>query len=80
MTDNSVSDFIRTTLAPLIRMDERDVLPEVQLGSFPTWDSLSALKLLMAIEEIYSVRVDPEQLFACETVNDLTLYVKGLSA
>lgn len=78
MTDNSVSDFIRTTLAPLIRMNERDVLPEVQLGSFPTWDSLSALQLLMAIEEFYSVRVEPEQLFACETVNDLARYVKGL--
>ena len=80
MDNNIISNFITETLAPLIRINQRDIFAEARLDSFPTWDSLSALQLLMAIEKKYDVKIDPAQLFVCESVNDLVKFVEGLSS
>ena len=50
-------------------------------GDLPGWDSLGHLTLMNAIERVYSVSVDMEEMIAIETVLDIRalLTEKGIS-
>tara|TARA_B110000438_G_C15763292_1_gene628330 strand:- start:1172 stop:1405 length:234 start_codon:yes stop_codon:yes gene_type:complete len=50
-------------------------------GDLPGWDSLGHLNLMNAIERVYSVSVDMEEMIAIETVLDIRalLTEKGIS-
>ena len=50
-------------------------------GDLPGWDSLGHLNLMNALERVYSVSVDMEEMIAIETVLDIRalLTEKGIS-
>tara|TARA_B110000116_G_scaffold245371_1_gene236433 strand:+ start:199 stop:432 length:234 start_codon:yes stop_codon:yes gene_type:complete len=50
-------------------------------GDLPGWDSLGHLNLMNALEEVYSVSLDMEEMISIETVLDIRalLTEKGIS-
>ena len=78
MDDNKISKFIQDELTLFLRIESKYIQLDTEFESFPTWDSFSALQLLIAIEATYKVKLDPGRMFTCKTVSDLIDYVEAL--
>ena len=45
--------------------------PDTRFRELPGWDSLAALSVIAAVDAVYGVQLDAEQLRQCHTVCDL---------
>ena len=48
-----------------------DLNPSTQFKNLPEWDSMSALMLIVMFDQKYSIKITPNNIANCETINDL---------
>ena len=58
-------------LAEAIGADEAAVPEEARLGSFPRWDSLAHLRLILALEAKIGRQLDPDEAVRIESLADI---------
>jgi len=55
-----------------------DNFSDLRLGDFKEWDSLGNFNLLLAIEEMYEIRFDIEDMSALKSVQDFSQRLDSL--
>lgn len=67
------------TVFPTAKIDQNFM--ELELNSFPEWDSLGNLNLLLAVEEFYGVRFASEEMSEIKSIRSLVIGLskKGIS-
>lgn len=63
-------EFIKG-LAHIMECGGEKVKPECRLDSLGHWDSMSAMQVLVLIDEVYAKEVHGRDVIACETVEQL---------
>lgn len=69
------NDFL-SFIADILEVNESEISMDTEYKSFPKWDSLMMLSLVMEIESEYSVTIPIEKVGSIKTVADLYSYVK----
>jgi len=72
---NALHDiFIKTFPTAIIP----DNFADLGVGDFKEWDSLGNFNLLLAIEEVYGIRFDMEDMSSLKTVRDFSQRLTSL--
>ena len=72
----SQSDEFRKGFAHLLECDAGKVVPEADLGTIGTWDSMSVMQVQVLIDEIYMKEVDARAISKCVTFADVLALVE----
>lgn len=73
ITFENVRDIIVNTLS----CDAEQITPETNLFEDLEADSLEAVELSMALEEVFGTGIDDEDMANIKTVNDIVEYIKN---
>jgi acyl carrier protein len=76
---SSPSEKLRALAAHILQID---VAPDQQIerASCARWDSLNHLRLIMAVEEEFGVRLEPDEIANIASLADLQTMLDGKSA
>ena len=69
--DNAVSTLVATTLG--ISLEK--VNDDLAYGAVPEWDSFSHVRLMLALEDAFSVTIDEEEMIELTTVRAIRRFV-----
>ena len=58
-------------MAEALNADIVSVPSDARVGDFEPWDSLVHLRLILALEEVIQQRLDPDEIVAIESLNDI---------
>jgi len=67
----SVSETVSRLVARTVRVPAAEVSPSDEFESFAGWSSVTALRLLVSLEETLGVTLDVSEYFAIQTVGEL---------
>ena len=70
------SDEFRKGFAALLECDAQKLVPEADLGTVGTWDSMSVMQVQVLIDEIYAKEVDARAISKCMTYGDVLALVE----
>lgn len=62
-------------LDELLEEDPGTLTGEESLEELETWESLTVMEFLALVDETFDVVLEPKEIAACETVNDLVALV-----
>lgn len=51
-----------TVIAGILKIPETEITSELRIGQIPTWDSLSHMDLIFAIEEAFAVQFNGDEI------------------
>jgi len=57
-------------------VEKSEVSGESTIGDFPAWDSMGHLAILSAVEEVFNISFEPEDMMEIEDVNDIVKAVE----
>lgn len=60
----------------VLDVEEGSLSPETELADVDEWDSISALSLIVMLDEKFEKTVSGAQIKALETVNDILAYME----
>ena len=60
--DNSILDRVRQIAADVFGIQIEQVTPQSSRDSIETWDSLEHLNFVLALEQSFSIQLDPEEI------------------
>jgi acyl carrier protein len=78
--DDEVYRAVRQLAAESFEVPESAIEPTTSPETLTEWDSLQHLNLMMAIEDMFAIEVDPEDLAAMTDIDSIVAYVKARSS
>jgi len=78
MNDNNIYDKLIDVLSSiLIDVDfENDKALEFTIGKTTGWDSTAHLRIVMEVEDAFTINLTPDEIFSIKTVNDLLTIIE----
>ena len=64
-----------SVIAAALEADPAKLTPQSRLGRFPGWDSLTHVKVLMALEEAFGIPINDETIIGLTSVSAITDYL-----
>ena len=58
-------------MATLFETEEGTIVPSLQIGDVPQWDSLGHAKLMLAIEDEFEVALTADEISELQSVEDI---------
>ncbi len=74
----AVPESMRNLLAEIFEISPAEVTPGLSAGATPAWDSFGHLQAILAIEEAYGVRIDPQKVPELTSVGQLMQELESL--
>jgi acyl carrier protein len=78
--DNPLESRVRRILSVLLKLDPSAIPETASIGTVPRWDSLKQLEILGAIEQEFSVTIDPEQAIDLTSLQALVAFLAAQGA
>ena len=74
------SNLIELLKQQFPNIDNQSLTMELEVGSFPEWDSLGHFNLLLLIEESYGIRFSMDEMTEMKSLNEIaqSLVKKGI--
>ncbi len=63
-------------IAEALDMEEDALSPDTILGDLEEWDSISALSLIVMLDEQFDRTISGDEIKALDTVNDILAYMQ----
>lgn len=76
-TEISEQIEISSLLAGILHIEQSCIESTTVLKSLPSWDSLTVLQIVMALESSTGVAIEGVEIFQQETVQELMNYLDG---
>lgn len=73
MSITALTEIFRETL----EIDDLQLTPQLSGKDIEEWDSFNHLNLMIAIEEEFAVKLQPQEVEVIKSVNDLVDLLKG---
>jgi len=67
MIENSIKEILFSTLG----ISESNICGEISQDNIPEWDSLKQINLVIAIEEYFNVRIEPDEIEEMDNLNSI---------
>ena len=58
-------------MAALFEIDESAIVPGIQIGDVPQWDSLGHAKLMLAVEDEFEITLSTDDISDIFTIEDI---------
>ena len=68
---------LQRIFADLFAIPEREIVPGTSPETLESWDSLQHLKLMLAIEQEFSVQITPQDMEQLISVERIATYLDG---
>lgn len=75
MTREAILSQIATTLADVLDVNSVALKESMSAQDVDGWDSIAHVKLVIALEGVYGIRFEPDEIGTPETVGDLVSLV-----
>ena len=66
-------------VAAALAADPSKLTPESRLGRFPGWDSLTHVKVILALEEAYGIAINDDTIITLTSMAAIIDHVKALT-
>ena len=70
-TDGTVVDILARVMSDVLRIDEGKITPEISIHKIATWNSLSHIELVVAIEEAFHIQLTEDEIVAMISVGEI---------
>ena len=70
-----ISDHLKKTILRTLDLDDFDLREDTVASRVPGWDSLSHVKVILAVEKAFAVRFGTRELLRLKNVGDLQALV-----
>jgi len=75
MSDSIHSEQVKAIVADILKIDRSIVTDDLAIGDVPEWDSVANVKLLQALEEVFSIEIDVFDALDAEDIYDFTMLI-----
>ena len=72
----SILERLTKTVSQILEIPEKEVTPDLAIGSVEKWDSLGHLNLILAIEDEFGVKFRTEEILELTSIEDITKALK----
>jgi acyl carrier protein len=70
-------DELVETIARVLQCAPAGLSNEAGLGKHPRWDSLGHITVMLALEDVYGIKLSEENVSLLVTIGDIRIYLKA---